>query len=40
MAQQLGRVGGRARTERKATAARENGKLGGRPRTRHRELTD
>lgn len=40
MAQQLGRAGGSARTERKATAARENGKLGGRPRTRHRELTD
>lgn len=27
----LGRVGGRARTERKTTAARSNGKLGGRP---------
>jgi hypothetical protein len=40
MAQQLGRAGGSARTERKATAARENGKLGGRPRTRPRELAD
>ena len=30
-AQQLGRLGGLARSEAKASAARENGKLGGRP---------
>ena len=30
-AQQLGRLGGLARSEAKARAARENGKLGGRP---------
>lgn len=32
MASRLGREGGRARSERKAAAARSNGKLGGRPR--------
>lgn len=32
MAQQLGRVGGKARTEPKIDAARANGRLGGRPR--------
>lgn len=32
MAARMGREGGLARSERKATAARENGKLGGRPR--------
>jgi len=31
---ELGRAGGRARTKRKAVAARENGKKGGRPRKR------
>ena len=30
-AQQLGRLGGLARSEAKARAARENGRLGGRP---------
>lgn len=30
-AQELGRLGGRARSEAKARAARANGKLGGRP---------
>lgn len=34
MAQQMGRAGGAARTERKTQASRENGKRGGRPRTR------
>ena len=32
MAAQMGKVGGKASTETKARAARENGKLGGRPR--------
>jgi hypothetical protein len=32
MAAQMGKVGGKASTEAKAAAARENGKLGGRPR--------
>jgi hypothetical protein len=30
-AQQLGRLGGRVKSERKAAAVRENGKKGGRP---------
>lgn len=34
MAQQLGRVGGKATTARKVRASRENGRLGGRPKTR------
>jgi hypothetical protein len=32
MAAEIGKIGGSASTEAKATAARENGKLGGRPR--------
>lgn len=32
MASQMGKVGGRASTDAKAAASRENGKLGGRPR--------
>ena len=32
MAAEIGKIGGAASTEAKATAARENGKLGGRPR--------
>jgi len=35
-AQQLGRLGGMARSEAKARAARANGKLGGRPRKRRK----
>jgi hypothetical protein len=35
-AQELGRLGGLARSEAKARAARANGKLGGRPRKRSR----
>lgn len=31
MAAEIGKIGGKASTEAKATAARENGKLGGRP---------